>query len=284
MRTAVIIPAYNEEHSIKDVILDIKKMYPEAEIIVVNDGSSDQTSSRARKTGVKVIDHTLNIGYGSALKTGARSTGADILVFFDADTQHDPHDIGRLIAEINECDMVVGARTKESYTQPHRRPGKFLLNFLANLVLDQKIPDINSGLRAVKRDVFLTYAHLLPTNFSLTTTITFAFIKAGRIVKYIPITVNKRTGTSTVNPLKDGLKTLLLMLRIIILFKPLSVFLPMATVLFCLGAGNGLYELIYRDNQGIGQVTLLFLISSLIIFFFGLLADQVSSMRREKHE
>jgi glycosyltransferase involved in cell wall biosynthesis len=275
---SIIIPAYNEEKAIKGVIADLKQIEGNYEIIVVDDGSIDKTFEFAQNIGIQVIKHSRNKGYGAALKTGIRNANADIILFFDADGQHNHEDIQKIIREIGNYDMVVGARTKRSHRSYLREPGKKVLGIMANYLAETKIPDLNSGLRAVKKDVINRFMHILPNTFSFTTTLTLALLKGGYEVHYIPISTFKRIGRSSVR-VKDGLETILLILRIIMLFDPLKVFLPPSLLLLVFGIVFGLYTAI--TEHAIWKSGLLLIFSGIMIFFFGLLADQVASVRRE---
>lgn len=285
MKIAIIVPAYNEERAIGNVVKGLKAEYPGADIIVVDDGSSDETASCAQEVEVMVLRHYANLGYGAALKTGVHYSDAEVILFFDGDGQHDPKDVRRLVDAIEDCDMAVGARGPESHIPMFRRPGKWLLGFVANRISGHRIPDLNSGLRAIRREVFLKYVHLLPNGFSLSTTLTFALLKAGRIIRYIPIVANKREGKSSVNQVTHGTQALLLMLKMVVLFNPLRIFIPAAIVLFGGGAVYAALQVyVFGAPAGIADTTVLLCLSGLLTFFFGLLTDQVSSMRREKHE
>lgn len=274
----VVIPAYNEEKVIVDVITKLKLIGEGLEILIVDDGSTDNTYDLAKKTGVKVIRHPYNKGYGGALKTGVRNAETDIVLFMDADGQHNPNDISKLIQHIEEYDMVVGARAKGSKIPFFRRPGKMILGFTANYLAGMKIPDLNSGLRAVKKEIVMEFMYILPNTFSFTTTLTLACIKSGYDIKYVPIKSVERVGKSKINPFRDGFRFLLLILRTIVLFDPLKVFLPMSVILFSIGSLYMAHEIIYYLN--IPDGALLLIVSSIMIFFFGLLADQISFLRR----
>lgn len=280
---SIIIPAYNEEKGIKHTLQKLKggNKTKNWEIIVVDDGSSDSTAKIASEMDVKVIRHPYNKGYGASLKTGVRNAKNDILVFMDADDQHNPEDMGELLEHIGEYDMVVGARSKTSYTSFFRRPGKTLLNIIANYLMNMKIPDLNSGFRVVKKEIIEKFVHILPNSFSFSTTITLATIKGGFNIKYIPITTYKRKGKSIVNPIRDGIKTVLLIIRIIVLFNPLKIFFPVSFFLFLLGIGYLIFALIFLGFH-IPSGAILLIISSIIIFFFGILADQISAFRMEE--
>lgn len=274
----VIIPAYNEEKVIADVIADIKALKKNYEILVVDDGSTDNTYNVIKDLGIKIIRHPRNKGYGAALKTGIRSASGDIVLTMDADGQHNPEDIPRLLEHIDECDMVVGERTKGSHFSALRKPGKALLGWVANYLAGVRIPDLNSGFRVIRKELASRLLHILPNGFSFSTTITLAVIKEDYDIKYVPIQTRKRIGKSTVSYL-DAFKTLMLILRIINLFSPLKVFLPMSILLGIVGIPYFLYQLIFLSN--ISEISVILITSSILIFFFGLLADQLAAIRRE---
>ena len=278
----IIIPAHNEEEGIADVINGVKGLNTGYEMIVVDDGSTDNTYKLVAETGVKVIRHPYNKGYGAALKTGIRNANADVVLFMDADGQHQPSDIKKLIQYVGEYDMVVGARTKKSKISLLRRPGKKVLGITANYLSGMKIPDLNSGFRAIKKNVAMEFMHILPNTFSLSTTITLALITSGYNVKYVPIEAPERVGTSKIKPFRDGFRFLLMIVRTISLFNPLKIFLPVSLSLFLGGALYSTYGVILYED--ISDTSILLIISSLIIFFFGILADQVSVLIRRREE
>ena len=275
----IIIPAYNEGEGIADVITQLKELPENYEILVVDDGSTDNTYKLASATRVKVIRHPYNKGYGAALKTGIRNAEADIVLFMDADGQHKPKDIKKLTQYIGEYDMVVGARTKKSKVSLLRRPGKKILSITANYLAGTKIPDLNSGFRALKKSIAMEFMHILPNTFSFSTTITLACIASGYNIKYVPIEAPERVGTSKIKPFRDGFNFIMLLIRTIVLFNPLKVFLPMSFILFFFGFSYLSYELVVHLN--VPDSAILLIVSSILIFFFGILADQISSMRRE---
>ena len=284
-KISIIIPAFNEEKAIKDVVSGLMENFRGAEILVVDDGSSDRTGQLAADGGAKVITHARNLGYGAALSTGIENTEKDFVLFCDADGQHTITDVRRIIKEASsgKYDMIVGARTSESHQDWSRRPGKFILKIFANYLANQKIPDLNSGLRIIRRNVIIKYLHLMPQGFSFSTTSTFAILKSKYSLHYIPITVKKRVGKSTVRQLKHGPQTIMLMLRLTVLFEPLRVFLTASGFLtFCMLLSFGVDMASSRDT-GIGDTTILFAVSSLLVFLFGLLCDQISALRREHH-
>jgi glycosyltransferase involved in cell wall biosynthesis len=280
---SIIIPAFNEQNVIGQVIRDLLNFLNsnrlQAEIIVVNDGSKDRTGQILEqfRDQIKVIHHPYNKGYGAALKTGMRAARHDWILWLDGDGQHIPSEINKLLPYINQYDMIVGQR--QSYQGPLiRRPGKKLLQIIANYLTGRKIPDLNSGFRLFKKKLALQFMSIYPNAFSITTTITLAFLREGFSVKYVPFELNKRkVGKSTVGYFKDGLRTILLIFRIIMLFSPLKIFLPASFILFLGGTVFLINDLIHFD---IGDTSVLLLISSFLLFFFGLLADQLAAIRR----
>jgi len=281
---SIVIPAYNEEKAIGTtldaVAAAVSTSARRYQIIVVNDGSRDNTGTQAASRAVQVVNHRRNRGYGASLKSGTLAARGDVVLFYDADNQFDPADIDRMVTELGDLDAVLGARTRGSNAPFSRRGGKKLLGWLANYLTRTKIPDLNCGLRAIRRDVLLDYLHLLPNGFSASTTTTMVLLKEGHDVKFVPVTVKKRIGTSTVKPIKDGMDTALLIVCLTTLLDPFRVFGPVAVVFFLAGVLRGAYYIKY--GGGLSTASLFLLVSSVIIFFFGLLADQVASMRRER--
>jgi len=218
MPVSILIPAFNEAPVIARVVAELRNSRPEDEILVIDDGSTDGTGPLARKAGARVLTHPENRGYGAALKTGIHNASHEAVVFFDGDGQHDPQNIAPLLQELHRHDMVVGARPPDSGILG-RRSGKWILNRLANILVGVKIPDLNSGLRAIRRARLLQFLPLLPDGFSLTTTITLALLRSGYSVFYVPVSCRPRTGVSTVSP-SDFFRTLRLILRMTLLFTP----------------------------------------------------------------
>jgi len=277
----VIVPVYNEKEVIAVTFTELRRECPQIKIIVVDDNSTDGSYEEISKLNfnITVIRHRYNKGYGASLKTGLKNCNTKYSIFFDSDGQHDPKDIKRLIAEISGYDMVVGARTKDSELQRHRKPGKWVLQKVVNLMVEQHIPDINSGLRIVNTELARNYLHLLPDKFSFSTTITMIFMKELLDVKFIPIKTRRRVGKSTVKYFHDGFTTLLLIIRIIILFDPLKIFIPTSIFIFMFGVIRFIQMLIQHEPT---TITSLFgMLTGVLIFFFGLLADQLASIRRE---
>ena len=289
-KVAVILPSYDEADAIGQVLDKLLPMAAEHgwQVILVDDGSTDGTGKIAAEHGAKVLTHDQNRGYGASLSTALTKTDADIVVFMDADGQQNPGDITRLLEHTDQHDMVVGARTKDSHVDAYRLFGKRVLIWFANYLAKEKIPDINSGFRAFRRDVLLRYLHLMPPGFSFSATSTFAMLKGGHQIKWVPIKTTKRIGTSTVKQLRHGPETMMLMLRLTVLFDPLRVFLPTSGMLMLLAIIATAANIIQDFLNGIYRLavpaTALFLaISAVIIFMLGLVTDQVSAIRREQH-
>jgi glycosyltransferase involved in cell wall biosynthesis len=279
---SIIIPMFNEEKSIGRVLSNLQKLKLnfKSEIIVVDDGSKDRSRNIVKKfSKVRLICHPANKGYGASLKTGVKNSKYEFVLFIDADNQHYANDILRLSRDIGKFDMIVGART--NITSLIRAPYKKVLNFVASYLAERRIPDLNSGFRLVRKSLMEKYFHLLPDTFSLTTTITLAAIKGGYSVKYIPIKMKiRKTGQSVIHPIKDSLRFMILILRITMLFSPLRVYLPISIFLFSTGFLIVIYELITTFN--VGDISVLFILSSMLMFFFGLIADQIGFIRRER--
>ena len=282
----VIVPVYNEEGAVEDTV---RRLKPFAEkngwrIIVVNDGSTDKTGEiLARIPGIKIITHPENKGYGHSLKTGIVNAKTPLIAFYDADGQHNPHDLGRLMENFGEYDMLVGERGKDSHRDRLRKPGKWLLSKAANFLTKRKIPDLNSGLRVIKREIILHLLHVMPDGFSFSTTSTVAFMNLGLNVGYHPITVSKRVGKSSVKPLKHGSNALLSIIRLILLFNPLRVFIPVSLFLFAAGT---IYEIVYGLSGRSGEIRLIpgalfLLLTAMVILFLGLIIDQFSGPRKD---
>ncbi len=281
---SVIVPVYNEESAVNSVIASLKKELADQgivhEIIVVNDASTDQSRNFLEQIpDIKLINQPYNKGYGASLKTGANQAQYDWLLFFDGDGQHKAEHIKEFIGYAGQYDMVSGCR--QGYKGPWlRQPGKKILHWIANYLAEQKIPDLNCGFRLIKKEPFLKYAHLFPSGFSLSTTSTLAFFKEGLNIKYVPISINKRTGKSTVK-LSDGLKTIMLIIRLIMLFSPLKIFLPIALIGFLASLAMMINDLIVSQFSLVSKSAGFLFVASLLVFLFGLLADQIAAIRRE---
>lgn len=278
-----IIPAFNEAAAIADVVRGVFKDIGDivAEVIVVDDGSHDDTAQLAAAAGARVLRHRRNRGYGAALKTGIRASRGDYILTMDADGQHRAEDVRALWERAADNDMVIGSRQGLIHSQLWRMPGKWLLWLMAQALVRQRIPDLNSGMRIVHRETMLRYLHVCPSGFSLSTTITMAFLARGYAVEFVPIHVKHRIGKSTVS-LKTGFDTIILILRIATLFNPLRLFLPLSFGAFVAGLAWGLPIVLAR--QGVSVGALLALMTSLLLFVLGLVTDQISQLRLERFE
>ena len=279
-KVTVLLPAFNEEANIGDTIKKIKELHPDFEILVVDDGSTDNTVKIAMEAGANVWPHPYNIGNGAAIKTGLRCASGDWVVMMDADGQHDPADIARLLEHRNAYDMVVGARGKKSDGSLHRNLANWFYNRFASYVTKVKILDLTSGFRMVKRDVARKFLYLLPNGFSYPTTITMAYLRSGRTVKYLPITTTKRKGKSKIKLLEDGTRFVLIISRVAVLYSPFRIFMPMSIIMFYLGLLYYLYTF-FTDGRFTNMAALL-ISTSVIVFLMGLVSEQISQMRYDR--
>lgn len=283
---SVIIPAYNEREGITATLRELRDACPDAEIIVIDDGSSDGTGDIARNVaGVRVITHRRNLGYGAAIKTGLRAATRPCVAWYDADGQHRPEDLMRVAAPVarDEQDVIIGVRGSDSARQRERVLGKWILAVVAEFISGERIPDLNSGLRCFRRDVLVRYLHLLPDGFSASTTSTLLMMKRGYRVGYVPIVVKQRLGSSTVKIFSDGMRTLQLIVRIIVLFEAFKVFATLGLALFTPGLVYGLVVAAWR-GQGVPTLAGTMIVAGLLTFFMGIIADQVVELRKERFE
>lgn len=279
---SVIIPAYNEETGIKSTLENLVagKYHEKYEIIVVDDGSNDNTRAICEEFPVRVISHTVNKGYGAALKTGIRKANAEKVVFMDSDGQHDPKFLDQLVAMLDEYEMVIGCRTEDSFQVKNRKAGKKVIRMVGEFLVEQKLPDYNSGFRGFEKSLIKDMLHFMPNGFSFSTTSTLAFMKEGYNIGTFPIVVEERVGRrSNVKFIKDGTKTLMLLLRIIMLFNPLKIFLPASLVTGTAGIVYGVWGFMIAGRFSNGAIILLTL--GMILFFIGLIADQISLLNRK---
>lgn len=257
------------------------KFHEQYEVIYVDDGSTDNTLGIIREFPVKCYRHNTNKGYGAALKTGIRKAKGEKVVILDSDGQHDPKYIGTLIAMLHEYDMVIGERTADSFQVKSRKNGKRIIRMVGEHLVEQPLPDYNSGFRGFDRKLITELLHIMPNGFSFSTTSTLAFLKEGYTVGTFPIVVHERKGrNSNVKFLKDGSKTMLLLLRIIMLFNPLKIFFPASALVFALGMTWGVLG--YMIASRFPNSAMLLVIMGMFIFFFGLLADQIALLNRTK--
>ena len=276
-RVSVVIPAMNEAGAIAGVVNDLKAAAPWHEILVVDDGSSDDTADRAAGAGATVIRHPYNKGNGASVKTGIRAATGDYILIIDGDGQHKPSDAIRLVHRLGEYDLVVGARSSATQATAVRRLGNGALNWLASYLTERDIPDLTSGFRAASRSGLLEFISLLPNRFSTPTTTTMCFVKAGYNVKFEPIEARQRVGTSKIRLSKDGPKFLLIMLRVMTIFSPLRIFVPLAVSSFVLGAGYGIWTAITQRH--VTNSSVLLIMFAVIVFLVGLVSEQISALR-----
>jgi glycosyltransferase involved in cell wall biosynthesis len=277
---SIVIPVYNEAEGITEVLRELLGLAQgkDWEIIVVDDGSTDATADKVASFNVKLIRNLSNKGYGASLKAGIRQAAADRVLIMDGDGQHHSGDIEKLLPYAEDYPLVVGSRTKIFHSAIWRMPGKWLINSLANYLTRQKIPDLNSGFRIFRKKSIMKYLPICPDRFSFSTTSLIAFLSDGHPVKFVDIEIRKRIGKSTVT-VKTGLETILLVLRIVALFNPLRIFIPVSFLLSSIGLVYFFYTYIFL-NRGSISALFIFLIGFLI-FFFGLVSDQIARFRRE---
>lgn len=274
---SIILPAKNESAAIGTTVSSIRQYYPDAEVIVVNDGSTDNTAAVAEAAGAKVIHHPYSKGNGAAIKTGARAASGEIIVFMDADGQHDPADIPRLLEMIAQGhDMVVGARQKGSQASVGRGLANGFYNRLASWMTGHRVEDLTSGFRAARADKFREFLYLLPNGFSYPTTSTMAFFRAGYSVAYVPIHAAQRIGKSHIRLLRDGTRFLLIIFKIGTLFSPVKIFAPVALAMFLLGSGWYGYTL-YNFGRFTNMSALLYS-GSVMVFLMGLISEQITAL------
>lgn len=276
----VLIPAYNEEKSIGNTVNRVKELHPDFEVLVIDDGSTDTTMQAAMDAGANVWPHPYNIGNGAAIKSGLRVAQGEWIVMMDADNQHNPEDIDRLLEHKEQYDMVIGARTKKSSTAWHRDLANYFYNKFATYVTKFKIDDLTSGFRLVRKSTAGQYIYLLPNTFSYPTTLTMSYLRSGRSIKYVPIEVKKRLGNSKIRLVEDGIRFFLIIFKIATLFSPLRIFLPISVFLFCTGIGYYCFTFITQGR--FTNMSALLLSTSAIIFMIGLVSEQISQMRYDR--
>lgn len=281
LSVSCVIPAYNEGPAVQPVVRYICQHFPNFEVLVIDDGSKDETARYAEEAGATVIRHTYNIGNGAAVKTGIRAAKNEIVLMLDADGQHPPEAIPELLVHMAHYDMAVGARTKQSNVSKFRSFGNWGLISIAEFLTGHTIPDLTSGFRAVKRSVLMEFIHLFPNQYSYPTTITMSMLKTGYFVKFVPIPAitRRETGQSGIRPFRDGMKFINIMVRIIMLFDPQKIFMPIGLSLLALGAGIALFQIM--DKSTVTGSALLTFLSGLFVLMFALVADQVAALRRE---
>jgi glycosyltransferase involved in cell wall biosynthesis len=278
-QVSIVIPAYNEGEAIAGVISTLRGAAPWHEIVVIDDGSVDRTAERACGAGAIVIRHPYNKGNGAAVKSGIRRATGEYILIIDGDGQHPPEDALRLVARLGEYDLVVGARAGATQATLLRRAGNAALNRLASYLTDRDIPDLTSGFRGARREHLREFLHLLPNGFSTPTTTTLAFIKAGYNVLFEPVEARQRTGQSKIKLARDGAKFLMIIVKIVTLFSPLRVFVPLSLASFALGAGYALWT-IWRQSH-VTNSSVLLILFAVVVFLVGLVSEQISALRFE---
>jgi len=276
-RLSIIIPAKNEAAIIGNVVASVREHYAKAEILVVNDGSDDDTASVAEKCGATVVTHPVSLGNGAAIKSGARAANGDILVMMDGDGQHKAADIQSLIEKLDAgYDMAIGARDSGSHAGIGRLAANGLYNLFASMISGHRILDLTSGFRAVRGSLFKKFLYLLPNGFSYPTTITMAFLRSGYPVTFVPIKAEERIGSSHIRPVRDGLRFLAIIFKIATLYAPLKVFLPISGLFFA--SGVGYYAYTYFTMGRFTNMSMLILSASVIIFLIGLISEQITAL------
>lgn len=276
-RLSIILPAKNEGPALKDLLPRLRTAQPDAEIMVVDDGSTDDTRNICAANGVKCLSSPYSMGNGAAIKRGARAASGDILVFMDGDGQHDPGDIARLLGKIAEgYDMVVGARDWESQAGVGRGLANTLYNWLASRMTGHVVADLTSGFRAVRVDKFREFIHLLPNGFSYPTTSTMAFFRSAYPVAYVSIKAAQRIGKSHIKPIRDGIRFLLIIFKIATLYSPLKLFVPAAALFFLLGCLN--YAWTFLHEGRLTNMSTLMWSASVIVFLIGLVSEQITAL------
>ena len=282
MKISVIIPAKDEGSAITEVINGVREHVPDAEILVVNDGSVDDTAAQAEDAGARVINLPYNMGNGAAVKTGIRHAEGDKIVLMDGDGQHNPSEIPKLIETSKDYDMVVGTRSPEHHASRYRRVANTVYNLMASYITNVHIKDLTSGFRVMNRETALRYVHLLPNTFSYPTTITMAYLRSGRSICYVPVNVRKRKGESKINIIKDGFRFFIIIIKIATLFSPLNVFLPVSVMFFLMGVLNYIHTYIVAGR--FTNMSALFLVTSVLLFMMGLISEQITQLHYDRIE
>ena len=276
---SIVIPAYNEADAIAGVVQVLRGAANWREIIVVDDGSRDATARSAEEAGATVVRLPYNMGNGAAVKNGIRRATGEFILIVDADGQHPPEDALRIAARLGEFDLVIGARATATQANQARRAGNGALNRLASYLTGREIPDLTSGFRGARTSGLREFLHLLPNGFSTPTTTTLSFMKAGYTVAFEPIHARQRMGQSKIRLARDGAKFLMIIFKIVTLFSPLRIFLPISAASFLLGVGYGAWNVTMHARIPNGSVLLI--LFAVVVFLVGLVSEQISALRFE---
>ena len=278
-QTSIVIPAFNEAASIGPLISALCSAASWHEVLVIDDGSTDATADQAAAAGARVIRHPYNKGNGAAVKTGIRRAMGRFILIVDADGQHRPADAARLVSHLDAYDLVVGARSGQSQATAVRRLGNDLLNRVASYLAERPVPDLTSGFRAARRECLLEFVHLLPNGFSTPTTTTLAFMKAGYSVRFEPVEAAPRAGVSKIRLGPDGVRFFLILLKVITIYSPLRIFLPISAAAFVLGAAYAVWTIVTQSH--VTNSSVLLILMSIVILLVGLVSEQIASLRFE---
>ena len=274
---SIIMPAKNEAAVIEKTVSRARENFPDAEILIVDDGSTDETGSLAEQAGARVIRHPVSLGNGAAIKSGARAASGDVLAFMDADGQHSAEELRSLLSRLDDgFDMAIGARDSGSHAGIGRLFANGFYNALASLMCGHRIPDLTSGFRVVRATLFKQFLHLLPNGFSYPTTITMAFLRSGYPIDFVPITAARRVGKSHIRPVRDGIRFLIIIFKIATLYAPLKIFVPASMTFFATGLGY--YAYTYLTIGRFTNMSLLLFSASVIIFLIGLISEQITAL------